>query len=292
MDSLICGDSTESLSDDTRFRRRGFRIIPDSAVDTKGDEEHVKNFKRLVEFIEKQAKKPLSININVADIGQDGTNTGNSMLRIFLPLRKTKRENFEWLEMCMDKEFRPRSSYHIAFHWLVASAIKVDAQIQMLQRRCLQYGLRLIPSPQMTLYSSWFLNPFIRPESIHVINKDHSEIADNALVEKFGFVDDGKHLVYAKDVLGFNVKLKTKEQRSFRRSTAQKKVEAQQYIHSTGTLFVRLLPDIQGGTAFVFLQNRVYISSSNELQSVATSLFLDLREFLDDLNSSVEEDKT
>lgn len=292
---MICGDSNETLTEPTRFRRRAFRIVPDHTKDEQGDEEYIKQFKRLVEFFEKQAKKSLPIRI-ISEGDKLGSsmsesssyrpiNSFDSSIRMIIPLRKNKRDNFEWLEMCVDRVFDPRSSYRIAFHWLVASAIKVDAQVQMLQRRCIQYGLRLVPSPQLSLHSNMFLNPFQRPECIFIESSENARVAEVSLTERFGFVDDGKPTVFARDVLGFNVKLKTQEQ-NIRRSTMQKKAATQQYIHLSGTMFVRLLPDTRGGTAFVILQNRVYISSSDELQLVANNLFDELQDFLHMLNKT------
>ena len=52
---------------------------------------------------------------------------------------------------------------------LVASSAKVEAQVQLLQRRCVQYGLQLTPFPQSTISRNLFLNPVsVYPSPIYV----------------------------------------------------------------------------------------------------------------------------
>ena len=96
---MICGDSNETLTEPTRFRRRGFRIIPDYSKDGKGGEEYIKNFKRLVDFFEKQAKKPIPICFKSEQekdtpsasetSNHQSMTTFDSMIRAIIPLRKS-----------------------------------------------------------------------------------------------------------------------------------------------------------------------------------------------------------
>jgi len=84
---------------------------------------------------------------------------GRATTSFTIPLRKSRHENYEWLEMVLDSVFDTMRTYHVKFHWLVASAIRVDALIQLFQRRSIQYGLRLVPFAQTSISSNMTLHP-------------------------------------------------------------------------------------------------------------------------------------
>jgi len=98
--------------------------------------------------------------------------------------------------MIGEKTFDTRRTFRIMFHWLGASAIKVEAQIQLLARRCILYGLRLVQFPQISLSSSILLHPLIRPEIIRIKDETQAGMVEAALLGTFDFADDGKHLMY------------------------------------------------------------------------------------------------
>jgi hypothetical protein len=92
----------------------------------------------------------------------------SSMVRFYIQLRTGKRDNLEWMEVALDATVDTSWSYRIMFDWLVASSGKVDTQVQLLQRRCTQYGLRLILLPRVTYLKNVYLNPFKAPALLTV----------------------------------------------------------------------------------------------------------------------------
>ena len=116
--------------------------------------------------VEKQVQQELGIQINAKlnnEIASDEEGRRGRTCKSFtIPLRKSRNEKYEWIEMSLDSVFDTMRTYHIKFHWLVASAIRVDALIQLLQRRCIQYGLRLIGFPQTSISSNMILHPVSR----------------------------------------------------------------------------------------------------------------------------------
>jgi hypothetical protein len=155
-----------------RFRRIVFGLIPDSFKDLNAEQEYISKFRRLVEYLGKLREKEdsessLDIKIvsstdekedNGDEVLKAGRGTSDSMIRFTVQLRKGKREPFEWIEIAVDSKFDTGSSYRIMFNWLVASSNKVEAQVQLLHRRCTQFGLNLISFPNTTVAKNLFLH--------------------------------------------------------------------------------------------------------------------------------------
>ena len=158
------------LFEGSRFRRIMFRIIPDNNIAVPSCEaDYVKKFQRFLEYIGKQLLKDLdpeqmaikvvtSANRKQAD-AQQSWNVGSNQRHFRVPLKKGSTEKYQWMEMVMDSTFDTGRTYKIMLHWLVASAIKVEAQVQLLQRRCTQYGLRLVSFPHDSISSDVQLHP-------------------------------------------------------------------------------------------------------------------------------------
>ena len=169
LDNLICGDPEKSLTEEVRFRRLIFTIIPDKFDDdTIKEQEYVQKFHRLLEYILKLQQKGTSEkNIDIITTSSSDeirkqkqkSNDLKNFVRCTIPLVKGKREKYEWMDILLDSSFDTRRSYHIMVHWLVASGSKVDAHIQLLYRRCSQYGLNLVSVPQYSVSSAIFLHP-------------------------------------------------------------------------------------------------------------------------------------
>jgi len=117
-----------------------------------------------IQIISSVNRQPIS---NMNQIGTNHKSLGNTT-SFRVPLDKGKRDKYDWMEIVIEKTFDTRRTFRIMFHWLVASAIKVEAQIQLLARRCILYGLRLVQFPQISLSSSILLHSFIRPEIIRI----------------------------------------------------------------------------------------------------------------------------
>lgn len=160
------------LFEGSRYRRIMFRIIPDNNIEEPVKEaEHVKKFQRFLEYISKQLllkeAGPEQMTINIvtrdnakADDAQNSRQRDAERFKHFrVPLKKGSTEKNQWMEMVLDSTFDTRKTYKIMLHWLVANAIKVEAQVQLLQRRCAQYGLRLVSFPQDSISSGVQLHP-------------------------------------------------------------------------------------------------------------------------------------
>jgi hypothetical protein len=280
LDNLICGDMDKTLDDQTRYRRIAFCVIPDHFADESGEDVLLKKIRRFIEFLEKIAKK--NLNIQVVSTSQNTTNpesfaSKDNQMKFILHNRK--KDKYEWIEIAASAIFDTRKSFRIIFKWLVSSAIKVDAQIQALQRRCSQYGLQLVEVPEISVRSNVFLNPLSYPESISVPCSEKAIEIENALVHNFRFCDDGKYHVFPKDAEKiFGVKLAVNS-----RGSAWKRVLVQQYIHRTGTLFVRLLHDIQQqSVTFIFIENRRLIGNSKQMLDSTRCIFREIKKFITD----------
>jgi len=177
VDRIICGDEDREMRDGMRFRRIMFALIPDHFDDVAAEQGYIAKFVRLVEYLNKlrekeESESTLNIKIVSSEDKKDDkadhlfSTPGidrNSMQKFFVQLRKSKRVTYEWMEVAVDSTFDTSWSYRIMFNWLVASSGKVDTQIQLLQRRCTQFGLTLVPVPQTSVSRTVYLNPFKAP---------------------------------------------------------------------------------------------------------------------------------
>jgi len=282
IDNLISGELEKKLERTKRYRRISFRIIPDNFDDLAGEEEYIKKIRYLLEFIEKkQVKKPCGIDIISSknplpgsNINQEGTKRKISLVKTFcVPLVKGKRDKYEWMEMVIDSTVDTRRTFRIMFHWLVANAIKVEAQVQLLARRCAKYGLRLVQFPHVSLSSSMHVHPFLRPEIILVKDQKHVKMVEAALIDTFEFVDDCKPLMCAENEKDLNVAF----------GLELKSVSAQQYVHQSGTNFIRLLQDNRGCTLFFFMENRKH--TGGKLSEVARDIFYKVSQYVQNVQS-------
>lgn len=168
---MICGEEERQLETGMRFRRLTFGLIPEKFVDSKAELEYTAKFQRLLEYLGKLRDKeastePLKVNVNAnstaktqeTDIFKVRSPTEDSMKKFTIQLKKGTRDPFEWIEIAVDSTFSTSSSYRIMFNWLVASSAKVEAQVQLLFRRCTQFGLQLMSFPQTSIERDLFLH--------------------------------------------------------------------------------------------------------------------------------------
>ena len=176
VDNLICGEEDRTMDIGMRFRRVMYGLIPDSFKNVAEEEQYVAKFKRLLEYLERLREKerdgstststPLNVQIKTSaedskSMKKDGLrgrrgDMTDSMIRFTVQLMRGKKDTFEWVEMAINQTFDTSKSYRIIFNWLVASSAKVENQITLLQRRCTQFGLKLVAFPQTTV--SWNLH--------------------------------------------------------------------------------------------------------------------------------------
>ncbi len=170
VDNLICGDPDKTLSEGTKYRRLNFRIIPDRFVEITEEKEYVKRFKKLLDYISKQVEKDVDIKIETSyeakPVDEESSKKDQQIYmgieglkRFPMQLKRGKRDKYEWMEIFIDSQFNTSKTYRVMFLWLSASASKVDAQIQLMQRRCSQYGLRLVSFPQLSITNDIFIHP-------------------------------------------------------------------------------------------------------------------------------------
>lgn len=172
VDNLICGEEDRTMDVSMRFRRVMFGLIPDPFKDVEAEMEYVNRFEKLLSYLEKLRDKNESaskLNVEIVtsklqrrDDKQDRLNTGrdmtDTMIRFSVQLVRGKKDPFEWIEIAIDPIFDTSRSYRIMFNWLVATSAKVETQLQLLHRRCTQFGLKLISFPQTSVAWNLFLH--------------------------------------------------------------------------------------------------------------------------------------
>ena len=167
VDNLICGEADRTMDVGMRFRRVMFGLIPGSFKKSEDEEEYVSKFRKLLLYLEK-LRGDCNSNLDVEIVT---TNTrrnkikeefvkarhdmNDTMIRFPVQLLRGKKDPFEWIEVAISATFDTSMSFRIIFNWLVASSAKVEAQVQLLQRRFRNFGLSFISFPQTTV--SWDL---------------------------------------------------------------------------------------------------------------------------------------
>lgn len=283
VDRIICGDDDREMREGMRFRRIMFGLIPPRIDSDASEQEYVGKFHRLLEYLNKLRDKDdpnkTSLNVKIVtradksstETEQVSSTPGiarNSMERFYVDLRKSKRDTLEWMEVVVDSTLDTTWSYRIMLHWLVASSGKVDTQIQLLQRRCTQYGLDLKPFPQITVSRNVFLNPFRAPQIYVVKDKERASILDRNIMD-MDFIHDGVFYTDAKPILKC---IKFDEfDLGTRRWTSS--ILGRQFVHRSGTLFIRLLSDQHGRTMVVATGNYSYIAKDKQRQTTAQDAF-------------------
>jgi DEPDC5 protein C-terminal region len=185
----------------------------------------------------------------------------------------------EWIEIVVDSTFNTQWSYRIILNWLVASSGKVDTQVQLLQRRCVQFGLNLVPFPQVTVSRSVFLNPFKAPVIYRLVCPKQGAAVDEALT-RIDFLHDGVFYTDMKAILDV-----VEDRQIF--NMAMDSIAGRQYVHRTGTLFVRIFTDKQGLVLIVVLGNyRILQTGSKEdssLEQAYRAAFFELSRYISSL---------
>ena len=173
------------------------------------------------------------------------------------------------------------------FSWLVASSGKIDTQVQLLQRRCTQYGLKLVPFPQVTVSRNVYLNPFKAPAILTVRNKTHAKKLDRALT-RFDFIHDG---VFYTDIRTILDCMEDSHDFDFERRWALP-VPGRNFVHRSGTLFVRALTDRNGLCVLIVLGNYRYMMMTKDATIVESyyNAFKALKECLSSLDQEEEEE--
>lgn len=299
LDNMLCGDPEKSMTEDSRYRRVSFGLIPDSNMSEDKETEYIQNFQRILDYLNKQigddAEERIYIKIVRTSDGKDSSEVPPSKSSVHVENRRrnvsqshrsmnrTKRytiklsrgkEKYQWMVVVMGASFYTKRTYHISFHWLVASGSKIDVQVQMLKRRCSQYGLRLITLPQYSKSANLRLHPLISPISVIIEETEIAKKAEGILTSKLNFIDDGSLVVEASDVqlqvFQFHVD-----------RWGRQKLTARQFVHHTGCVFVRVLEDARGVFGFFWIDNRKLTRDSELMTQTAQKMYQAFRAFVD-----------
>lgn len=282
--TIVCGDGEMRLFEGSRYRRIMFRILPDEDImnDPKKETDYVKKFQRLLDYIGKQFLDitPDQMGIKIVTTA-DSEKEANKRRMSFdnkhfrVPLKKGSAERNQWLEMLIDSTFDTQTSYKIMLNWLVASAVQVGAQVKLLQRRCAQYGLRLISFPQDSVTGGVQLHPFIAPILIHIREKEAVDRVEQSIYS-LDFIDDCM-------IPMETAELEKESDYQFpvsRFGRRRLKAPSKQYVHLSGTLFCRIVRDMKGRGIVIVYENRRYVSGNVELTKKARIVFRQLKDLL------------
>ena len=297
VDRIICGDEDREMREGMRFKRIMFAIIPERFDSTAKEQEYTAKFLRLLEYLNKLRDNhfsPEQIDIKLvstADKREEDVSgpvesepgiSRSSMQRFYIRLKKGKRESIEFIEVVLDSTFDTSWSFRIIFNWLVAGANKVETQLQLLQRRCTQFGLNLVPFPQITVSKNVFDNVFKAPAIFTLEDLAQVAIIDHELIA-LDYIHDG---VFFTDARSVKECLENGNRFDFGRRWSRQPA-GRQYVHRSGTLFVRLLPDLKGKLIVIVLGNYLYMSREPRLLPVLQQVFQALSKCINSLSERV-----
>jgi hypothetical protein len=299
VDRIICGDEDREMREGMRFKRIMFAVIPPRFESDDAEKSYIAKFKRLLEYLEKlrekdESDRPFNIKIvssadkkKAQDIiaeqqgGHQVLSTpgiaGSSMVRFYVQLRKGKASNFEWFEYAVDSTFDTTWTFRIMFHWLVASSGKVDTQVQLLQRRCTQYGLNLVQFPQQSVSRNVFLNPFHAPAIFTIRDAKKALLVDVTLLA-IDFIHDGVFYTDARSIAECIQDGKIEFDFGQRWS---KQPAARQFVHRSGSLFVRIITDKKGWALVVAFSNYRCWKRDDYMKKQHQQAFQDLQNSLE-----------
>jgi len=280
LDMTLSGDTITSISEDMRQPRISFVILPDPFSDQNGESEYSSKFQRLVEYFNKlQSKGSIAIDIEMLMTSDAAPHASKGKRSFLVDLRKRSSEKYEWCEIVHDSNCDTRRTFRITFQWLVAIGSKIDQQAQLLHRRCAQYGLNLIRVPNWSSLRLSFLNPFAVPIQIPVRSKSCVDSLEKALTDDFEFVYDGIHTADPNELMDWIDEFDFLVNR-WSINKRKNFVPAKQYLHRTGTLFMRFLRDSQGQAVIIISLNNLHIAGDAQLLDCARAIFVDIEHFI------------
>ena len=246
------------LTEKHKYRRISFRVVPmDYKIPGRGEEKlekiYTEKMEKLISYLSKNLIKN-DVKVTFQTRSDNPPNTESSKwYKVMIDKKKTT--NLEWMQIKVDSVYHTERTFGIVFAWLVASAHNIETIINLVQRRCLDYGLELICVPQASLSGSMYLNPFLRPEVVEIkcsTETKYDEI-ESSLYQQFDFVNDGVRRIEKEDVkdyLGNDLEVFGFCNRG------RNEVYAQQYMHLSGVMFIRLHRKKDGTALYLFLENR------------------------------------
>ena len=294
VDRILSGDSDRELREGMRVKRLMFVLVPETFSRPDSEQKYVAKFKRLLDYFGKlrpkdEAETPLNIRIVTSSDKADNESEdpfdstpgieGKAMVRFYVPLRKGRVDQFEYTELSVDATFNTSWTYRIIVNWLSASTTKIEKEVQSLQRRCTQYGLTLTPVPQQTVAKSLLLNPFRGPAVFSIRDRFQVPMLYTMLAGK-DYIHDG---VFSTEATSIAECVQDGKDFKFRRHG--KLPHGRQFVHRSGTLFVRVVVDRQGwGLIVAFANNRLLGRDNATFQQTSCGLVRELREMIESLH--------
>jgi len=173
VDHLIGGIEAKKVAGEMKFRQLMFALIPERHADKAAEQAYIEKFRKLLDYLNKlregnDAEDALDVQIISSDdkrvdpkdrVPVTRREAIDVMKQITIQLRKGKRDLYEWVDIAVDPTFDTKCSWRMLVQWLTSSSSKVETQIQLLQRRCTQYGLKLVTIPELSISPNLFLNP-------------------------------------------------------------------------------------------------------------------------------------
>jgi len=296
VDRIVCGGEDREMREGMRFRRLMFALVPEKTDSAAKEQEYVNKFQRLLEYLNKlrdkgeaESSTPLGVKVvssadkedNTSDpvVSSPGISSRNSMVRFYVRLRKSKRDTIEWMEVVLDSTFDTSWSYRIMFHWMIASADRVEAQVQLLQRRCTQYGLNLVPFPESSVSRSIYLFPFKAPALFEIHEKEKVAMLDRKISADLDYVHDG---VFYTDIRPVLECIENPEAYDFGKRWSRPPA-GRQFVHRSGTLFVRILTDRRGRSIVIVLRNGIYTNKEAKAKSAAKRACRELSQAIEEI---------
>jgi hypothetical protein len=211
-DEVLLGNE-EDLSDATKAKRLRFAIVSNIMSDMTSEEavnEYCKNFENLLKYLRKYCNNPNDLILSFKEDSSNETNrfydnsihgSTNSLAslddldngkasnlvtkntspkqpkqNVKLWLKKSDRENPQWVHMECDQTFAPSRVFHFEIYWIVCYSWLVEDFVNVLFRRCLSWGLRIIQIPEYFRWSNMHLHPYRLHPFIHVPSLESSEL--------------------------------------------------------------------------------------------------------------------
>jgi hypothetical protein len=132
--------------------------------------------------------------------------------------------------------------------------------------------LKLIGIPELSMSPNLYLNPLHAPSFLCIRKKEDADLIDDVILER-GFVDDGIHLT-EKTFLDC---IDMADEYQFGR---RRRVAARQFVHRSGTLFLRLLRDENGSVILVGIENRMLTGKDSRRREIARAAFRRVEAFV------------
>jgi hypothetical protein len=300
VDNLICGEADRTMDVGMRFRRVMFGLIPENFKSPEDEEEYVSNFRRLLSYLEKlrdndDSKSNLNVEIvttktrkekkkqDFAKTRQDMTDT---MIRFPVQLLRGKKDPFEWIEVAISATFDTSMSFRIIFNWLVASSAKVETQIQFLQRRFKNFGLKFISFPQTTVSWDLYIHALAAPTLITIRDSKKADAIEESLL-KLDFVHDGITITSPQ----FLECIDNSDHYRFPhyRSGRVKAISSPQFVHRSGAIFIRKLTDREGKVILAGIENYRHASDENKFRQIAKTVIKKVIDIVESLPSCKDE---